>query len=222
MMGIYGTTAGSHRLFCHRTYTANSFLRFLLMICQTMAGQVSETRRIWHFDTLFHCVNNFLLLSTLSFPPIDFQSTFRVQSTTGWSSTVCIIRHSRQLTIRSIAIRTLCMHNFSHTCASWAQDRKNCSQRSTWRISSRTRLWCSRSDSIGFYTLCCSHFCQSMHHSSTGMTPCQRQSLSCSQCDISSWSTSHGWWTRHTLFGDWIRTRSNRTRIWCSLWRRGE
>lgn len=41
LMGIYGTTCGNHRLFCHRTYKANSLLRFLLMICQTMAGQVS-------------------------------------------------------------------------------------------------------------------------------------------------------------------------------------
>jgi stearoyl-CoA desaturase (Delta-9 desaturase) len=43
-MGIYGTTCGAHRLWTHRTYKANSFLRFLLMISQTMAGQVSTYR----------------------------------------------------------------------------------------------------------------------------------------------------------------------------------
>lgn len=40
LMGIYGTTVGAHRLWTHGTFKANAFLRFLLMICQTMAGQV--------------------------------------------------------------------------------------------------------------------------------------------------------------------------------------
>lgn len=40
-MGIYGTTAGAHRLWAHRTYKANGFLRFMLMMFQTMAGQVT-------------------------------------------------------------------------------------------------------------------------------------------------------------------------------------
>jgi fatty-acid desaturase len=40
LMGIYGTTVGSHRLWTHKTFKANGFLRFLLMVSQTMAGQV--------------------------------------------------------------------------------------------------------------------------------------------------------------------------------------
>lgn len=34
-----GTTVGSHRLFTHRTFTANTKLRVLLMLLQTMSGQ---------------------------------------------------------------------------------------------------------------------------------------------------------------------------------------
>lgn len=43
LMGIYGTTVGAHRLWSHKAFKANTFLRFLLMISQTMAGQVSKT-----------------------------------------------------------------------------------------------------------------------------------------------------------------------------------
>ncbi|XP_037913382.1 acyl-CoA Delta(11) desaturase [Hermetia illucens] len=39
--GIIGTTAGSHRLWAHRTYKANASLRFILMLCQTLTGQGS-------------------------------------------------------------------------------------------------------------------------------------------------------------------------------------
>lgn len=42
LMGIYGTTVGAHRLWAHRTFKANGFLRFCLMISQTMAGQVRK------------------------------------------------------------------------------------------------------------------------------------------------------------------------------------
>lgn len=41
-MGIIGATCGAHRLWAHQTYKANTFLRILLMLCQTMAGQVSN------------------------------------------------------------------------------------------------------------------------------------------------------------------------------------
>lgn len=41
-IGIIGVTCGGHRLFAHRTYEANTFLKLLLVLCQTMAGQVSE------------------------------------------------------------------------------------------------------------------------------------------------------------------------------------
>lgn len=42
-IGIIGMTCGAHRLWAHRTYTANTFLRIMLMLCQTMAGQVKLT-----------------------------------------------------------------------------------------------------------------------------------------------------------------------------------
>lgn len=41
LMGIVGVTCGAHRLWAHQTYKANAFLRVFLMLCQTMAGQVS-------------------------------------------------------------------------------------------------------------------------------------------------------------------------------------
>lgn len=41
-IGIVGQTCGAHRLWAHRSYEANAFLRTILMLCQTMAGQVSE------------------------------------------------------------------------------------------------------------------------------------------------------------------------------------
>lgn len=40
-IGIIGVTCGAHRLFAHRTYEANTFLKLFLVLCQTMAGQVS-------------------------------------------------------------------------------------------------------------------------------------------------------------------------------------
>jgi len=40
-MGIIGATCGAHRLWAHQTYKANTFLRIILMLCQTMAGQGS-------------------------------------------------------------------------------------------------------------------------------------------------------------------------------------
>lgn len=41
LFGILGATAGAHRLWAHKTYQASTFLRFSLMLCQTLAGQVS-------------------------------------------------------------------------------------------------------------------------------------------------------------------------------------
>lgn len=51
--GILGVTAGAHRLWTHRTYTASTSLRFILMIFQTLAGQGSiydwvRTHRLHH------------------------------------------------------------------------------------------------------------------------------------------------------------------------------
>lgn len=41
LVGVVGMTCGAHRLWAHQAYTANKFLRTVLMLCQTMAGQVS-------------------------------------------------------------------------------------------------------------------------------------------------------------------------------------
>lgn len=46
-IGVIGVTCGAHRLWAHQTYKANVYLKFFLMICQTMAGQVSAI----HFIT---------------------------------------------------------------------------------------------------------------------------------------------------------------------------
>lgn len=76
-MGIYGTTVGAHRLWAHRTFKANAFLRFWLMISQTMAGQVrmkratNENHRNLNFEVA-HIIKSDL---NLSLPPLD--DTFR-------------------------------------------------------------------------------------------------------------------------------------------------
>lgn len=51
--GILGVTAGAHRLWAHKSYTASTGLRFLLMIFQTMAGQV---------DTKMYCMLIYITL----------------------------------------------------------------------------------------------------------------------------------------------------------------
>lgn len=62
-MGIYGTTVGAHRLWTHKTFKANTTLKFILMISQTMAGQVMKTLKKCRltFD-IMHLINviNFL------------------------------------------------------------------------------------------------------------------------------------------------------------------
>lgn len=47
-MGIYGTTVGAHRLWTHQSFKANGFLRFWLMVSQTMAGQVRGKAEVMH------------------------------------------------------------------------------------------------------------------------------------------------------------------------------
>lgn len=53
-IGIIGVTCGAHRLWAHKTYEANTSLRLFLMLCQTMAGQVS-----FRFYTFFSVFNFF-------------------------------------------------------------------------------------------------------------------------------------------------------------------
>lgn len=49
VLGILGATAGAHRLWAHGTYKATNGLRIFLMLCQTIAGQVSYsvTKLYW-------------------------------------------------------------------------------------------------------------------------------------------------------------------------------
>ncbi|XP_026476483.1 acyl-CoA desaturase 1-like [Ctenocephalides felis] len=37
-LGVLGSTCGAHRLWTHKSYTANKSLRIFLMLCQTLAG----------------------------------------------------------------------------------------------------------------------------------------------------------------------------------------
>lgn len=39
----FGITMGAHRLWCHRAYKAKRWLKFVLLVCQTLAGQVGPT-----------------------------------------------------------------------------------------------------------------------------------------------------------------------------------
>ncbi|KAJ9593732.1 hypothetical protein L9F63_014705 [Diploptera punctata] len=41
LLAVLGATAGAHRLWAHRSYTANSTLRVILMLCQTLVLQGS-------------------------------------------------------------------------------------------------------------------------------------------------------------------------------------
>ncbi|XP_017472762.1 PREDICTED: acyl-CoA Delta(11) desaturase isoform X1 [Rhagoletis zephyria] len=69
-LGILGATAGAHRLWAHRTYTASTSLRLFLMLCQTLAGQgpiygwVQAHRlhhqKFRHEDDPFYSAHNFL------------------------------------------------------------------------------------------------------------------------------------------------------------------
>lgn len=51
-LSVLGATAGAHRLWAHRSYTASIPLRVLLMICQTMLGQCTIYN--WVLDHRFH------------------------------------------------------------------------------------------------------------------------------------------------------------------------
>lgn len=42
LIGILGVTCGAHRLWAHHAYKATTFLKIVLMLSQTMAGQVIE------------------------------------------------------------------------------------------------------------------------------------------------------------------------------------
>lgn len=41
----FGITMGAHRLWCHRAYKAKRWLKFILLVCQTLAGQVGHTKK---------------------------------------------------------------------------------------------------------------------------------------------------------------------------------
>ena len=55
LLSVLGATAGAHRLWAHRSYSASLPLRVLLMICQTALGQVGKQRCVLlHQYALFH------------------------------------------------------------------------------------------------------------------------------------------------------------------------
>lgn len=56
-MGIYGTTVGAHRLWSHKTFKASTTLRFILMISQTMAGQVMKIFQMLSIDLRHYAFN---------------------------------------------------------------------------------------------------------------------------------------------------------------------
>lgn len=191
LMGIYGTTVGAHRLWTHRTFKANTFLRFWLMICQTMAGQVGKENRkrclhIWNlinlnFDflnliTRVDLISHFLEVSIL---------LFRGQSMTGFVSTGCTIKPSRHPMIHSTVTRISCILRFSLTLESWVHVKRNFSTQSTWKTLKKIASWCSKRDFIGFFTSSFLFCCQLTPHLNTGMTQFKLQSSLHSHCVIS-------------------------------------
>ena len=46
LLSVLGATAGAHRLWAHRSYSASLPIRVLLMICQTALGQVGKQRHV--------------------------------------------------------------------------------------------------------------------------------------------------------------------------------
>lgn len=65
LMGIYGSTIGSHRLWTHKTFKSSTVLRFILMISQTMAGQVK-----FFFSSIFDIAH--LLVAVISCVYLNF------------------------------------------------------------------------------------------------------------------------------------------------------
>ena len=58
-LSVLGATAGAHRLWAHRSYSASLPLRVLLMVCQTVLGQVGKQRFVLLYQyTLFHLTHH--------------------------------------------------------------------------------------------------------------------------------------------------------------------
>lgn len=65
-MGIVGVTCGAHRLWAHQTYKANTFLRIVLMLCQTMAGQVCiSILLVRHIELRKSFIKSFVAFNTM-------------------------------------------------------------------------------------------------------------------------------------------------------------
>lgn len=64
-IGIIGVTCGAHRLWAHRTYTANAFLKLFLMLCQTMAGQVNISHVFKFFVVVVFLQSYFMFENSL-------------------------------------------------------------------------------------------------------------------------------------------------------------
>lgn len=151
VMGIYGTTTGAHRLWTHKTFKANGFLRFWLMISQTMAGQAS-TNRNFHVTRWRRKLEKTWTLTSRMSLRINlfthflrlFLRHFRGQFTIGSAFTGCIIRLSRRQMIRFTATKISCTHKSSRTLESWARDKRKCLEQSAWKTSKMMESWCSR------------------------------------------------------------------------------
>lgn len=155
-MGIYGTTVGAHRLWSHRSFKANSFLRFWLMISQTMAGQVRRKTplsceqketfelELWRRELIREEFEYSLPLSNYE------NSLFlhRVRFMIGFASIDSIIKHSKRPMIRSTAIKISFTLKFSRTSGSWVQTKRNFWIKSTWKTLKKTESWCSRRSQI--------------------------------------------------------------------------
>lgn len=67
-MGGFGVTGGAHRFWCHRSYKAKLPLRIILMMCFTLAGQVSNIFLQNNIGKIAKTLENY---QTFSRPPND-------------------------------------------------------------------------------------------------------------------------------------------------------
>jgi fatty-acid desaturase len=68
LLSVLGATAGAHRLWAHRSYSASTPLRILLMICQTALGQVrKQSCVLLHKYTLFCLTQRIISFNTTRF-----------------------------------------------------------------------------------------------------------------------------------------------------------
>lgn len=87
-IGIIGVTCGAHRLWAHRTYTANTFLKLFLMLCQTVAGQVNIESRASFFSLSIRVAIILHVRKLLLFKKV-------IQSIWIWNRNICTFHFAR-------------------------------------------------------------------------------------------------------------------------------